>query len=73
MTGEFALGLVENNQPERAVELLRPLVEDDFGSDPELVRAAVVYARSLMLNQKPGVLEAADRALAAAERARVGA
>ena len=30
----FALGLVENNQPERAVELLRPLVESDFASDP---------------------------------------
>jgi len=68
VTGAFALGLAENNQPERAVELLRPLVEDGLGSDPELVRAAVVYARSLMLSQKTGVLEAADRALAAAEK-----
>ena len=64
---KFALGLVENNQPERAVELLRPLVESDFASDPELARAAVVYARGLMLNQMPGVVEAADRALAAVE------
>ena len=64
---KFALGLVENNQPERAVELLRPLVESDFATDPELARAAVVYARGLMLNQMPGVVEAADRALAAVE------
>ncbi|MET0566899.1 MAG: adenylate/guanylate cyclase domain-containing protein [Acidimicrobiia bacterium] len=68
VTGKFALGLAENNQPERAVELLGPLVEDDIGSEPELVPAAVVYARSLMLSQRPGVLEAADRALAAAEK-----
>ncbi|HJQ91235.1 MAG TPA: adenylate/guanylate cyclase domain-containing protein [Acidimicrobiia bacterium] len=67
VTGKFALGLAENNQPERALELLTPLVEDELGSDPELVRAAVLYARSLMLSQKPGVLEAADRALVAAE------
>jgi class 3 adenylate cyclase/tetratricopeptide (TPR) repeat protein len=64
---KFALGLVENNQPERAVELLRPLVESDFASDPELARAAVVYARGLLLNQMPGVVEVADRALAAVE------
>ncbi|HYJ25844.1 MAG TPA: adenylate/guanylate cyclase domain-containing protein [Acidimicrobiia bacterium] len=63
----LSVALVENNQPERALELLSPLVEDDIGTEPELVRAAVVYARGLMLSQKPGVLEAADRALAAAE------
>ncbi|HEU5112480.1 MAG TPA: adenylate/guanylate cyclase domain-containing protein [Acidimicrobiia bacterium] len=68
VTGTFALDLAENNQPERAVELLRPLVEDDFGTEPELVRAAVVYARSLMLSMEPGVLEAADRALTATEQ-----
>jgi class 3 adenylate cyclase/tetratricopeptide (TPR) repeat protein len=68
VSGKFALGLVENNQPERAVELLRPLVEDDIGSEPELVPAAVVYARSLMLTLEPGVIQAADRALAAAEK-----
>jgi tetratricopeptide (TPR) repeat protein len=68
VSGKFALGLVENNQSERAVELLRTLVEGDIGSDPQLVPAAVVYARSLMLTLEPGVLEAADRALAAAEK-----
>jgi class 3 adenylate cyclase/tetratricopeptide (TPR) repeat protein len=67
VTRLLALALAENNQPDRAVELLRPLVDGDLGGDPELARAAVVYARSLMLNQMPGVIETSDRALSASE------
>ena len=67
VTRLLALAFAENNQPDRAVELLRPLVDGDLGGDPELAKAAVVYARSLMLNQMPGVIETSDRALSASE------
>ena len=73
VTGEFALGLVENNQPERALELLTPLVEDDIGSEPELVRAAVVYARSLMLSHGAGSDRSGGPGARGSREARVGA
>jgi tetratricopeptide (TPR) repeat protein len=68
VTRLFAFALVSNNEPERAVDQLRPIVESDLEADPELASAAVVYARSLMLNQMPGVIEIADRALYASEK-----
>ena len=67
VTRLLSLALAENNQPDRAVELLRPLVDGDLEDDPELAKASVVYARAMMLNQMPGVLEFTDKALSASE------
>ncbi len=66
----LALAFADNNQPERAVDLLRPFVSGDL-DEPELARAATLYARAMMLNQMPGVVEVAERALLAAERLRM--
>jgi len=68
VTRKLALQHAENNQPDRVVDLLRPLVAGEIGDDPELARAASLYARGLMLNQEDGVLEAAETALLATER-----
>ncbi|MGA7226726.1 MAG: adenylate/guanylate cyclase domain-containing protein [Acidimicrobiia bacterium] len=59
----------ENNHPERAVELLVPLIErhEDLASDPELARSAVILSRCTMLSSKPD-LELMEHALTAVER-----
>lgn len=61
---------LEEQQPTIAVELLEPhLVERDLASDPELARAGALLARALLLSDRDEeAVEAADRALAAAEK-----
>jgi tetratricopeptide (TPR) repeat protein len=68
-TRALALALTNNNRPERAVELLRPLLEgqDDLVADVEIARSAALYPRALMLSKSPGGLAAVDRALSAVE------
>ncbi len=63
----LGLAFADNNEPERAVALLQPLMASDF-DDPDRARAGALYARALMLNRQDGVIEAADRALLACER-----
>ncbi len=67
VTLSLALALADNNEPERAVTLLQPLMADALG-DPALARAGALYARARMLNRMDGVIEASDRALEACER-----
>jgi class 3 adenylate cyclase/tetratricopeptide (TPR) repeat protein len=68
VTSSLALQLTDNNQPDRAVELLAPLVEGDVASDPDLARAAALYSRGLMLSLRlADAPEAMEKALLAVE------
>ncbi|MDP3984991.1 MAG: adenylate/guanylate cyclase domain-containing protein, partial [Acidimicrobiia bacterium] len=70
MTRKLAFTYVEENVPARAVDLLGPHLEGraNLRVDPELARAAGVFARALLLtNREDEAVVAADRALAAAE------
>jgi len=69
-TRALALAMTENNQSDRAVELLRPLLDsqEDLETDLELARAAALYPRALLLSWSPDVLTAVDRALSAVEK-----
>ena len=67
---KLALALSNNHRPDRAIEILRNLVEDspDLAADPELARAATIYSRALMLSGGKGVRRMTDTALDATER-----
>ncbi|MGA7098155.1 MAG: hypothetical protein WB245_11385, partial [Acidimicrobiia bacterium] len=58
----------ENNHPERAVDLLTPLIErhEDLASDTELARSAIILSRCTMLSSRPD-LQLMERALTAVE------
>lgn len=61
---------LQTQDPERAAQLLRPIVEgrEDLDSDPDLARAAGTYARALMLIRRQGAHDAVELALAALEK-----
>jgi tetratricopeptide (TPR) repeat protein len=67
---KLALALSNNHRPDRAIEILRTLVEDspDLAADPELARAATIYSRALMLSGGKGVRRMTDTALNATEK-----
>ena len=68
----LAFSYIETQQPQKAIELLRPHLEQnpDHADDSELAAASGLYARGLLLTSSPlsDVVEASEQALAAAER-----